>query len=140
MERLSYTVEQIDRCTCVVPKGVAYLTPTGEITSNAQFKGLSAFESKHLDSFALYRRAEHAATLARVRKQSLHNAIDFLDQISDDTAKGIWSLQTDGTGQVVTLRHLEWPGFEFKHIIGTTSYGRAYFGYGEKNTDVNFML
>jgi len=140
LERLSYTVETIDRATCVVPKGVWYLTPTSEISSNPQFKGLSAFDSKHLDNFVLCRRAEHPTTLARIRKSGLNNTTEFLDTLTDDAEKGIWSLQTDPTGQVVTLRHLEWPGFEFSHTIGSTCYSRAYFGYGEKNTDVNFML
>jgi hypothetical protein len=134
--------------TCVVPKGVTYLTPTGDISSNAQFAGLSAYDSKRLDSYVLHRRAEHAATLAAVRKAGLTNCPDYLDSLTADTAsasgagatKGVWALQTDATGQVVTLRHLEWPGFEFKHAVATTHYGRAYFGYGEKNTDVNFML
>jgi len=140
LERLSYTVETIERHTCVVPKGVSYLTPTGEIQPNAQFKGLSSFDSKQLDHYSLYRRTEHATTLARLRKMGLSNCIDFLDRVSEDADKGIWSLQTDESGQVVTLRHLEWTGFEFKHTIGTTVMSRAYFGSGEKNSDVNFML
>jgi hypothetical protein len=39
LERLSLTVETIDRATCVVPRGVSYLTPTGDIQPNAQFRG-----------------------------------------------------------------------------------------------------
>jgi hypothetical protein len=52
----------------------------------------------------------------------------------------VWSLQTDESASVVTLRHLEWPGFEFTHTVGSTAFTRAYFGNGEKNADVNFML
>lgn len=142
LERLAYTVDAIERATCVVPRGVVYLTPTGELSPNSAFKGLSAYDSKRLESYALYRRTEHAATLARVRKQGLANTVDCLDAVADDNAdtKGVWTVQSDAAGQVVTLRHAEWPGFEFRHAVGTSVYGRAYFGYGEKNTDVNFML
>jgi len=140
LERLSYTVETIERATCVVPRGVWYLTPTGDIQTNPQFRGLTSFESKRLESFSLFRAPEHASTLARVRAQGLHNCIDFLDRIGDDTDKGVWSLQTDESAQTVTLRHFEWPGFEFTHNIGSTACTRAYFGNGEKNADVNFML
>jgi len=140
LERLSHTVEAIERATCVAPRGVAYLTPTGDIETNQQFKGLSAFDSKRLESYSLYRASEHAATLARIRAQGLQNCLDFLDRVSDDADKGVWCIQQDDSGQKVTLRHLEWPGFEFCHCTATGAFHRAYVGSGEKNLDVNFML
>jgi len=139
LDRLADTVERIERATAVVLKGQHVLTPTGQIQTNSDFKGLNAFESSALSSYALYRRTEHAATLARVRKIGLTNCYDFLDLLTDEPPK-VWSLLVDSSGSWATLRHLEWPGFEFVHQISTPHSQRAYFGWGTKNTDLNFML
>jgi radial spoke head protein 9 len=49
-------------------------------------------------------------------------------------------LQYDAAAGTVTLRSLLWPGYFFFHVAGTGRFGAAYFGAGEKNVDISFML
>jgi len=63
--------------------------------------------------------------------------LDFLDIVDEDILKGSWSLQA--TPQVV-IRNLLWPGFFFYHIPGTPTFGHCYFGSGDKNVNLGFML
>lgn len=44
-----------------------------------------------------------------------------------------------GSG-LVSLRSLLWLGYVFFHVPGTRKYGSVYFGNGEKNLDLCFML
>jgi len=41
---------------------------------------------------------------------------------------------------VVVLRSLLWLGLTFYHVPMTKQYGYIYFGTGEKNLDLPFML
>lgn len=53
---------------------------------------------------------------------------------------GSWSLQFERGSGLVTLRSLLWPGYVFYHVPGTRSFGSVYFGSGEMNVDLPFML
>jgi hypothetical protein len=69
------------------------------------------------------------------------NNSQFLDRIEDAAPQGVWCLQHDDSGAKHTLRSLVWPGFEFcvESHNASSGYG-AYFGTGEKNRDVLFMV
>jgi radial spoke head protein 9 len=49
-------------------------------------------------------------------------------------------LQFERGSGLVVLRSLLWQGYVFFHVPGTRSYGSCYFGNGEKNLDLPFML
>ena len=52
-----------------------------------------------------------------------------------------WSLHIDDSGLLILLRSLEWPGFEYRLQAGSThAFDGAYFGTGEHNDDLLFML
>jgi len=140
LERLAYTVENCDRDTSIVVRGQYYLTPTGDIAANRSFKGLTQAESCRLDSYLLFRDPICNATFARIRKLGVNNNFDFLDTVEQDKPKGLWSLQSDESGSVVTLRSLVWTGFEFVLDVNTQSTRRCYYGYGNRNDDVLFMI
>ena len=53
---------------------------------------------------------------------------------------GSWSLQFERGSGLVTLRSLLWPGCVSYHIPGCRKFGSVYFGTGEKNMDLPFML
>jgi radial spoke head protein 9 len=63
-----------------------------------------------------------------------------MDPINEDQPKGCWSLQFERGSDLVLLRSLKWPGASLFHVPGTSSYGSIYFGDGEQNTDIPFML
>ena len=54
---------------------------------------------------------------------------------------GTWTVRTDDSGMNATIRNLKWPGFEFQtEAHNPTQYAGAYYGTGERNLDVLFML
>jgi len=63
-----------------------------------------------------------------------------MDTIDEDIPKGCWSIIKDKVTGVITLRSLLWPGFYAYHVAATSNFGYCYFGYGEKNVDLGFML
>lgn len=139
-ERLASVVSDIERDTCVVPRGAFHLTPTGDIVKNGNFRGLSAEEARKLSSYLLFRNAESEKTLARVRQTSVNNNPDCLDRVGEGEPRGVWSLQFDSLGLTASVRSLVWPGFALEHEIGSSEYKGAYFGSGERNVDIMFML
>ncbi|XP_054843496.1 radial spoke head protein 9 homolog isoform X2 [Eublepharis macularius] len=56
------------------------------------------------------------------------------------TFEGSWSIQVERGGRIVVLRSLLWPGLTFYHVPNTKQHGYIYFGSGEKNIDLPFML
>jgi radial spoke head protein 9 len=141
LDRLSSSVNAIDHCTCIVPRGVNYVTPIGEVVTNSNFKGLSRHDSVDLKSYLLNRVAEETSTKIRISKQKLSNNFDFLDSLADlNNLPGSWCIDVSESGESVRLRNLEWIGYEFHLEINTKKYVGAYFGDGQKNADIMFML
>jgi radial spoke head protein 9 len=139
LDRLADAVLQIDSSTCVVPKGAFVLTATGEIVRNESFKGLSATDAAKITSYGLFRDAQDSRTFARIRKAGTANTAEFLDPLSD--AKGEWSVVVDDSGQCVKLRSLLYTGYEFSIKAGSAQcFSSGYFGTGEKNSDLAFMI
>ncbi|XP_062830072.1 radial spoke head protein 9 homolog isoform X3 [Anolis carolinensis] len=54
--------------------------------------------------------------------------------------EGSWSIQVERGGRVLILRSLLWLGLTFYHVPNTKQHGYIYFGNGEKNIDLPFML
>jgi len=141
MDRLSFTLNDIDRGTCIIPRGVSYITPTGDIVTNPNFKGLSSYESGDLKNYLLNRVAEENSTKIRIAKQKISNNFDYLDSLSDvHHNSDVWSIDVSESGESVRLRNLEWIGYEFHLDINTNKYVGGYFGDGQKNHDIMFML
>jgi radial spoke head protein 9 len=67
-------------------------------------------------------------------------SIDFLDPVHEDIPKDCWTLTKDKVSNTVTIRSLHWPGYYAFHVAGTNMYGSAYFGNGEQNYNLGFML
>jgi len=94
-----------------------------------------------LKNYLFYRESEQTSTVSRIKKQGLSNNFDFLDSLADlGRAGSSWTLNVSESGEQIRLRNLEWIGFEFQLEVNTTKHVAAYFGYGEKNTDIMFML
>jgi len=137
VDRLAYTVEAVEHDCCILPRGAYYLTATGDIVKNDAFRGLSSDDSRKLTSYQLFRAPLDTRTAARIRRAGVANNPDFLDTLE---TKGEWSLSVDDSGTVVTLRSLVWLGFEFRITAASPSFVSGYFGLGERNLDLAFML
>lgn len=142
LERLAYQIRTIDHDTAIVPKGQYYMTATGEIQQNHAFKGLSIEDSRKIVNYLVLRTPQESRTLAKIRGAGVSNNFDFLDSIVPHGAnlKDSWSLHTDETGLHTHLRSLVWPGYEYHLEALSNESSGAYFGWGEKNGDLAFML
>ena len=63
-----------------------------------------------------------------------------MDSIDEDVPNGCWSLQMVRGGDTAVLKSLWWPGYVFFHMPGTKKYGGLYWGTGQQNRDLPFML
>jgi len=98
---------------------------------------------KSPSSYLLCREAQQPSTLLRVRKGGLVNQTEFLDSIADEQQN--WCIVSQrgigGSGVLsVSVRSLLWPGFEAQFEAGQKGWQQAYFGTGEKNDDLEFMV
>lgn len=139
-DRLAAVIADIEEDVRIVPRGAFVKKPTGQVVPNRSFEGLSVSEAAKLCSYTHFREPKllHEKTL--LQRANLEKAIDFMDIIEEDIPKGSWSLQFERGSGLVTLRSLLWLGYVSYHIPGTRKYGSVYFGTGEKNMDLPFML
>ncbi|XP_034018388.1 radial spoke head protein 9 homolog [Thalassophryne amazonica] len=138
--RLAVTVEAIDKEVSIVPRGAFIKNPHCVVQANHSFGGLSHLETRKLENFL------HFSEPKIVKKKSLlemahwNPSMDFLDALSDDLPKGSWSLQFECAGRVCVIRSLLWLGLTFFHLPMTPLHGYVYFGFGDKNVSLPFML
>jgi len=138
IERVTAAVVAIDQSTTIVPRGAFFMTATGDIHKNESFTGLSPADAGKLGSYQLFRSPVDARTLAAIRKAGVSNNADFLDSVAD--AKGEWALQVDDSGTAISIRSLVWLGFEYHLDVASNRFCGAYFGHGQRNTDLAFMI
>uniref|UniRef100_A0A8C0U7M3 Radial spoke head protein 9 homolog n=2 Tax=Cyanistes caeruleus TaxID=156563 RepID=A0A8C0U7M3_CYACU len=138
--RLIATIEQIDRAVGIVPRGAFVKTPLGPVHENRHFEGLSLVEAKKLSSYFHFTEPVNLKNKTLLEKADLDPSTDFLDSLEHDIPRGSWSIQLEKGGTVVVLRSLLWLGLTFYHVPTTKQFGYVYFGTGEKNLDLPFML
>jgi radial spoke head protein 9 len=51
-----------------------------------------------------------------------------------------WSVQYERGSGLVQIRSLKWLGMAFFHVPETNRFGSLYFGIGEQNKDLPFMI
>ena len=161
-DRLAAVISKIEEEALVVPRGAFVQQPTGEIVRNRLFegiyqncidktqsqctqiiyklKGLPVNESAKFCNYFHFRDPQLNEEKSPSFKANLDKAIDFLDPIDEDQPKGCWSLQFERGSSLVLLRSLKWPGSSFFHVPETNSFGCVYFGIGEENKDIAFMI
>ncbi|NXT72319.1 RSPH9 protein, partial [Chaetops frenatus] len=138
--RLIATIEEIDRAVGIVPRGAFVKTPLGSVHENRHFEGLSLVEAKKLSSYFHFTEPVNLKNKTLLEKADLDPSTDFLDSLEHDIPRGSWSIQLEKGGTVVVLRSLLWLGLTFYHVPMTKQFGYVYFGTGEKNLDLPFML
>ncbi|NXE88954.1 RSPH9 protein, partial [Menura novaehollandiae] len=138
--RLIATIEEIDRAVGIVPRGAFVKTPLGSVHENRHFEGLSLTEAKKLSSYFHFTKPVNLKNKTLLEKADLDPSTDFLDSLEHDIPQGSWSIQLEKGGTVVVLRSLLWLGLTFYHVPMTKQFGYVYFGTGEKNLDLPFML
>ncbi|XP_068254227.1 radial spoke head protein 9 homolog isoform X2 [Nyctibius grandis] len=132
--------KEIDRAVGIIPRGAFVKTPLGPVHENRNFEGLSLTEAKKLSSYFHFTEPVNLKNKTLLEKADLDPSTDFLDSLEHDIPQGSWTVQLEKGGTVVVLRSLLWLGLTFYHIPMTKQYGYVYFGTGEKNLDLPFML
>lgn len=140
VHRLAYAVGEIDRETSVVPRGAYIVSATHDVIRNAGFTGLDSTSGASLDNYFHFREPINLARKTALERAGMVQSTDFLDPLSEDSPRGIWAVRVDRAAGVATLRSLSWPGYFFYHELGTGTFGGAYFGYGQRNADIGFMV
>lgn len=138
--RLAYAISQIDADTAVVPRGAYIVTATHDVLQNRAFEGLDSAAAGGLDNYFHFRKPVALARKTALERSGMVASTDFLDPLSEDTPRGVWSVRVDDARGAATGRSLLWPGYFFFHNVGSAGYGGAYFGYGTKNGDIGFMV
>ncbi|XP_030303979.1 radial spoke head protein 9 homolog isoform X1 [Calypte anna] len=138
--RLVATIDQIDRAVGIIPRGALMKTPLGSVCENRNFEGLSLTEAKKLSSYFHFTEPVNLKNKTLLEKADLDPSTDFLDSLEHDIPQGSWTVQLERGDSVVVLRSLLWLGLTFYHVPMTKQYGYLYFGTGEKNLDLPFML
>jgi len=67
----------------------------------------------------------------------METAVEFLDTLDTDAPQH-WILREKDA--VMTLRNIKWAGSIAYHLPCSKTFGFSYFGYGEPNTDLGFVL
>eukprot|EP01060_Flectonema_neradi_P038446 TRINITY_DN8065_c0_g2_i2.p1 TRINITY_DN8065_c0_g2~~TRINITY_DN8065_c0_g2_i2.p1 ORF type:complete len:352 (+),score=88.09 TRINITY_DN8065_c0_g2_i2:44-1057(+) len=135
--RLSYFVLEHDRLCKVAPTGQMLLLDGKNVTLNKTFQGLS-------DALTLsnYCHVRQPVTDNLPQKQSPHyNMVsDFIEPLSTDIPEGVWKLRYDPSMSIVVGKNYMYPGTVFYHKANTRQFGQYYFGSGEVNADLCYML
>lgn len=136
MDRLAVLVEMIEKETALAPAGALSMRTAGAIQRNPGFAGLSASAAKLLGSFVFLNKTKPSSVLEPPMSKSL----DALLSAATIVPKAALTIHTDESVGAVTVRNLLWPGAIAFCKPGTTTWGYCYFGTGEKNGDIAFML
>jgi radial spoke head protein 9 len=146
--RLAYFVSEHDHACSIVPRG-AFLAGTGASTvptRNRGFAGLDATAAVLLQNyFHVQKPADSPVVSTVVRNKEIFAdtfspSWDFLTSIVDDMPQGIWAVKYDPSLCMVTLQNLYFQGSIFYHVPNTNDFGQMYFGSGERNLDLCFVL
>jgi len=140
LDRLSQVVQEIDFDTAAVPKGAYALSESHLVVPSTDFKGLGLTEAKDLSSYVHFRPPTSVACLRALARTDVQFYKNFLDPLTDDLPKGCWAVRQDPSVSLVTLRSLAWPGYCSFTVPGSNKFGGLYFGYGQKNRDLPFIL
>lgn len=139
-DRLLYVVLAIENDCQIVPKGAFRITDVHEVERNVSFRGLTADQCFTLEGYSHFRNCQSEAKLASLLEDDAVFQPDFLDEVSTDLPKCMWSIQKDTTGRIAIIRNNIWCGFTAYHRACSGDFGGIYVGEGQKNLDLVFQL
>ncbi|CAG9466193.1 unnamed protein product [Pedinophyceae sp. YPF-701] len=121
LQRLKHVVEAITNDCLVVPRGAFVENASNKIIPNGNFNGVHHPEK--LESYQHFTRGPDTP------KSDL-----------GENPRGSWSITYDGFRGVAVGRSNVWLGYSFYFNTKNKTFGGLYFGDGNKNTDLIFML
>jgi len=134
--RLAVMVSTIDAECAMLPAGALMKKADGSVVDSTTFGGLDYAKATSLKSYAFSFKPKDVS----VNADAVTAATDFLTSCEEVVPSGALVCKFDAAINVVTWRNLVYPGFVSYSIVGVPSHGYCYFGTGEKNADIAFML
>ncbi|KAL3908030.1 MAG: hypothetical protein SGPRY_009953 [Prymnesium sp.] len=138
--RLAVIVQTIDYEAAMAPVGSLSMSATGSVVANPSFTGIDKATAMNASGYVFVNKAKPKDALASSAKKVMLVSLDFLVSCDDFVPKGALCCGFDDASSVVTVRNLVWPGFLAYTMPGLAYWGYCYFGTGEKNVDIAFML
>jgi len=135
-ERLAVIVEMIEKETALAPKAALSMRSAGAVQRNPGFSGLSMAEAGLLSNYVFLNKMKASSVLDAPMSKS----VDALLSAETIVPKAALSIHMDESIGATTVRNLLYPGAVAFTMPGSTTWGYCYFGSGEKNGDIAFML
>lgn len=135
-ERLAVMVCTIDAECAMLPAGALTKMPDGTVVDSPTYAGLDYGKASDVQSFVLINQPKPGDVLADATTAST----DFCTSAATLQPKGALVPKFDESINIVTWRSLLYPGFYAYTMVGFPMHGYCYFGSGEKNGDIAFML
>jgi len=139
-DRLAYVIRAIEIECAVVPIGSLKLTPKHNLIYNKRFEGLDIQHALNLNNWMHHRQPLYQEKKKEMEKAEAIFKKDLLDDLEYDLPKGCWTVQSDLSQQLVTIRNLKWHGFIGYHRVKTHDFGYCYFGNGIKNVELSLLI
>lgn len=139
LDRLAYVVRAIENDCAVIPCGAFKLTPTHELRYDDNFRGLARHESNNLQCWQHFRQPQNEKVKENIMKDESLFYKKFLDSLEEDKPIGCWTVQQVANFEV-SVKNLNWPGMIAYHKPNSKIFGYCYFGSGQKNEDLAFLL
>jgi len=134
--RLAVMVSTIDTECAMLPAGALIKQPSGKVEDSQTFKGLPYSKATSLKSYVHINKPKEVS----VNSDAITAATDFLTSCDEMEPKGALVCKFDESINTVTWRSLTYEGFFGYTVVGTPVHGYCYFGSGQKNYDIAFML
>lgn len=139
-DRLATTIDDINDEAAIIPRGSYLRTPKGIVKPNRSFDGLCYTDAMREESYLHFSMKSSLQDHLIGLRADADRSLDFLVPIVDDIPLGCWSIQSERGSALVIICNHAWPGNTFFHVPGTSTFGSIYYGLGEKNVDLPFML
>jgi len=136
LSRLAVMVSAIDTECAMLPAGALMKQPGGKVEASLTFQGLDFAKATSLKSFVFVNQPKEVS----VNADAVTAATDFLTPCDEVVPKGALVCKLDESLNVVSWRSLVYEGFVGYSMVGAPMHGYSYFGTGQKNADLAFML
>jgi len=136
LSRLAVMVSAIDTECAMLPAAALTKKADGAVVDSPTFSGLDFSKASAPKSYAFLNKPKDLPVSA----DAVTQATDFLTTTDSLVPAGALCSKFDEATNVVTWRNLLYPGFFAYALVGAAVHGYCYFGTGEKNADIAFML
>ena len=134
--RVAVMVSTIDSECAMLPSGALIKQPSGKVEDSQTYKGLPYSKATSLKSYVFINKPKEVS----VNADAVTASTDFLTSCDEAVPKGSLVCKFDESLNCVTWRSLVYEGFFAYSMIGAPMQGYCYFGSGQKNVDIAFML